>query len=86
MLSLQYAECSTPVGGLTLLGLLLGDNGLELALDIASGKLQMFCNRLESLDAYTVLFFLVHYASASRLSYVLRIALVYKHKRCFVQD
>ena len=67
-----------PIGELTLLGSPLGDNGLEPALDAASSKVQTFCSRLESLDAHTALFFLVHYASAPRLSYVLRTAPMYK--------
>ena len=46
----------TPVGVLTLLDSPLGDNSWEPALDVASGKLQTFCNRLESRDAHTANF------------------------------
>ena len=68
----------TPLGDLVLLGSSFGDGSLEPAVTAVSRKMDLFCDRIQSLDAHTALFFLVHHASVPRLSYVLRTSPVYK--------
>ena len=68
---------STPLEQLSLLGSPISDGGLEHSLEAGRRKVEVFCGRVGKLDAHTALFFLVHFASAPRLQYLLRTSPVY---------
>lgn len=68
----------TQLPDLTLLGAPLTDGGLTVAVGTASATVERLCSRLRHLDSHTAIFFLAHYVSAPRLSYLLRSAPVYK--------
>ena len=62
----------TPSDRLTLLGAPLDVGGLEDALALCSRKVELICDRVQTLDSHWALFFLTRYASAPRLSHLLR--------------
>ena len=57
---------------LSLLGSPLHDQGLKPAVERAAEMVSLLCDRLQELDAHLALFFLTHYISAPRLTYLLR--------------
>ena len=67
----------TPLNDLALLGSSLGDGALAESLSRCSSKVDLICARLKHLDAHWALFFLTRYASAPRVSYVLRTSPAY---------
>ena len=67
----------TPLNDLALLGSSLGDGALVESLTRCSRKVKLFCQRVRLLDAHWGLFFLTRYASAPRVSYVLRTSPAY---------
>ncbi|KAF0288994.1 Ubiquitin carboxyl-terminal hydrolase 2 [Amphibalanus amphitrite] len=67
-----------PLHSVTLLGAPLLDASLTAAANGAAELIGRLCTRLTHLDRHTGLFFLVHYASAPRLQYLLRSAPLYK--------
>ena len=67
----------TPLNDLALLGSSLGDGALVESLARCSRKVQLICQRVKLLDAHWDLFFLTRYASAPRVSYVLRTSPAY---------
>ena len=57
---------------LTLLGAPLGVAGLNSSLSKCSRKVELICDRVQTLDSHWALFFLTRYASAPRLNHMLR--------------
>ena len=68
----------TPLEQLSLLGSPISDGGFEQSLEASRRKVEVFCDRVRKLDAHTALFFLVHFASAPRLQYLLRTSPAYR--------
>ena len=63
---------------LNLLGSPLHDHGLGLAARGAADMIALLCDRLKSLDAHLAFFFLTHYVSVPRLTYLLRSCPMFK--------
>ena len=68
----------TSLDAMCLLGLPLADGSMGAAVEKASGVVETLCHRLKYVDAHTALYFLTHYVSAPRLTYVLRTSPLYK--------
>ena len=68
----------TPLTRLQLLGSPLHDAGISTASDTARDTITRLCRRVKLLDRHTGLFFLAHYVSAPRLTYLLRSAPLFK--------
>ena len=68
----------TPLTCLQLLGSPLHDAGISTASDSARDTIARLCRRVKSLDRHTGLFFLAHYVSAPRLTYLIRSAPLFK--------
>ena len=66
---------------LTLLGAPLGVEGLNDSLSKCSRKVELICDRVQTLDSHWALFFLTRYASAPRLSHMLRSSPAYLEPR-----
>merc|ERR1712212_157595 len=62
----------------TLLGSPLHEHGLTVAARKAAEMVSLLCTRLQSLEAHLGFFFLSHYVSAPRLTYLLRSCPIFK--------
>ena len=67
----------TPSDRLTLLGAPLAVEGLDYSVPKCKERIQLICERVQTLDAHWALFFLKQYTSAPRLNHLLRSAPVY---------
>ena len=70
----------TSLEELSLLGSPLQDGGLQPTLRSAASLVSLLCERLQSLDAHLALFFLSHFVSVPRLTYLLRTSPTYKER------